>query len=184
MDDVRLDQILTGPANRDAVHIAVLPVTVNQNMDPGTKVIVVTQTEGKIPVVGPSKAGPADGVISPFLHEAVKKGQTCYMLLFPGTITSLRHEWTHPKFKSLPANVVTGDIQEARRYFKDHEEEYGYDTDHLIEAVRVGKEFCFGDDDGPDWARTNVDFQYYMQTLVGRVFAEDERENMSFWCAC
>ncbi len=39
----------------------------------------------------------AIGVIDPFLEFYVMRWERCWLLINPGTITSLRHDWTHSK---------------------------------------------------------------------------------------
>lgn len=90
-DTIKLGSLITDKQHRDAIHIAVVPIVAGQDLEPGAH-------------VGLSESGQAIygldsiGVIDPFLTERVAKGQTCWLLLYPGTITSLRHNWTHPAF--------------------------------------------------------------------------------------
>ena len=46
--------------------------------------------------------GPPTGVVDPFLHHDVNVGDRFWMCLYPGTVTTLRHHWTNPKF---PVNL-------------------------------------------------------------------------------
>lgn len=74
---------------RDAVHVAVLPAVAAMPMMPGTKVGIV---DGKWSPAAPVKLG----VVDPFLPAFVRTGQPYWVLLYPRTITGLRHVWTHP----------------------------------------------------------------------------------------
>ena len=84
---------------RDAVHIAVVPVTADQPLSPGQHVGLTHPDSAEM-------AGPCDnniGIVDPFLVNDVKYGERFWLFLYPGTITSLRHVWTHPAFGSVAA---------------------------------------------------------------------------------
>jgi hypothetical protein len=102
MDKVpQLGKLITEPQHRDAIHIAVAPVIAGMEMyagdhigftDSGDAYTVVTDAEKLI------------GIVDPFLREkCVYPGEQFYMFLYPNTITSLRHEWTHPEFEKEEA---------------------------------------------------------------------------------
>lgn len=79
-------------AGRDAVHVAVVPMTAAADMDPGTVVC-----EAGIPVF-PGSRRRGVGVVDPFRLTPVARGERYWLCLYPGTITGLRHVWTHPAF--------------------------------------------------------------------------------------
>lgn len=77
---------------KDAIHIAVLSVTCNSPVNPGQNVGI----EGENII---SLNNHFIRIVDPFLKEKVKPGKKFWLLLYPNTITSLRHEWTHPIFE-------------------------------------------------------------------------------------
>lgn len=99
----KLGQLITdGDRRRDAIHIAVAPVTAAHALSPGQHVGLVRADSTEL-------VGRCDcpiGIIDPFLQEPVAAGQRCWMFLYPGTITSLRHAWTHPAFAAVAARVT------------------------------------------------------------------------------
>jgi hypothetical protein len=98
----RLGQLIEdGDRRRDAIHIAVAPVTAAERLAPGQHVGLVQ--EGDLELVGPCDR--TIGVVDPFLTEEVEAGQRFWLFLYPGTITGLRHVWTHPAFAAAAAVV-------------------------------------------------------------------------------
>ena len=88
----KLGALITGEAERDAVHVAVVPVTADIPLDPGMRVAVM-MIDGEAHA---TCVGDTIGIVDPFLTRRVKKGQRCYMFLDPGTVVSLRHHYRHP----------------------------------------------------------------------------------------
>lgn len=81
-----------GYDKRDAIHIAVLPVKVGSvYLSPGEYMTLNKKKEA----VSASEPR-AIGIIDPFLRLDAKKGDTVFCFLKPGTVTGLRHVWTHP----------------------------------------------------------------------------------------
>ena len=82
------------PDERDAIHIATAAVFATEDLNPGDHVGFVTKDNDKM---GRSDIAPL-GIVDPFLPKGVKKGERFWVFLYPGTIQSLRHNWTHPSF--------------------------------------------------------------------------------------
>jgi hypothetical protein len=98
----RLGQLIEdGDRRRDAIHIAVAPVTAAERLAPGQHVGLVE--EGNLELAGPCDCN--IGVVDPFLTQGVEPGQRFWLFLYPGTISGLRHVWTHPAFTAAAAVV-------------------------------------------------------------------------------
>lgn len=79
----------------DAIHICIAPVIAAVNLSPGTHVRLSSD--------GRAAPGPKPiGITDPFRGSIAKAGQRVWLLLYPGSITSLRHDWTHPSFAAVP----------------------------------------------------------------------------------
>lgn len=97
MSDVtKLGVLLDETAQRDAIHIAVAPVVAAHRLIPGLHVGLMP--DGTASVVADNLIGIAD----PFLRSVIEKGDRFWLFLYPNTITSLRHQWTHPAFENAP----------------------------------------------------------------------------------
>lgn len=96
-----LGTIIDETAGRDAIHLAVEPVTTDFSLTPGQDVGLI---EGK---AVPRR--PYVGIVDPFLKDMVAPGQRFWLVVYPRQITSLRHVWEHPSFP-ISEQLGSGDI--------------------------------------------------------------------------
>lgn len=94
-NDVKLGEIIGEPdeAKRDAIHIAVAPVIAGDKLSPGQDVGFLDAERTKVGCVNEPI-----GIVDPFLKHMVFPEQRIYIMLYPNTITGLRHDWHHPAF--------------------------------------------------------------------------------------
>jgi hypothetical protein len=156
MDKVpKLGQLITDEQHRDAVHIAVAPVIAGMEMYAGEH-IGFTDNGDAFTVV--TNAKKHVGIVDPFLKEkCIYPGERFYMFLYPNTITSLRHEWTHPEFEkeSELAGMeptffkLKGAVAEEK-WISDFAEGIGSDYNEIMEAadayLQSGDYLCRGGD--------------------------------------
>jgi hypothetical protein len=97
-----LGTIHTREEKRDAIHLAVEPVTAGVSLRPGEDV----KLEGGQAV---RAASPLDGlgIVDPFLREDVNQGERFWLVVYPRQIRSLRHAWTHPAFPDEAGTEAT-----------------------------------------------------------------------------
>lgn len=82
---------------RDAVHLAVAPVTAGETLHPGQRVGLNRNMEA----VSPNNMDVEYvGIVDPFLEcGEIYEGQKFWLVIHPYTITGLRHAWTHKAFR-------------------------------------------------------------------------------------
>lgn len=147
----KLGELITEPQNRDAVHIAVAPVIAGHELRPGQRVGFI----GNAFTVG-SEAPVIIGVVDPYLLLPIKRGEQFYMFLFPSTITSLRHEWTHPEFEKeaelakLEPTFLKLKKGPEEKWIKEYAESIGCTFEELMDAadnfINHGEYFVKGGD--------------------------------------
>lgn len=97
--DIGIGKLIKQERGRDAIHISVAPIEAAHELKPGERVGI---HEGRAFASGIGIVEEI-GIVDPFLTHVVLPGQRFYLFLFPGSITSLRHEWEHPAFKDVKA---------------------------------------------------------------------------------
>lgn len=124
MHEVNLGEILPAKTSgRDAIHIAIAPVMAGEHLEPGDHVGFIgsdrTMAYRRSTLVL-EDGNETLGIVDPFLKEEVRPGQKFYMCLYPRTITTLRHQWSHPAWVPVappPAFFQTkkpGQVQAAK----------------------------------------------------------------------
>ncbi len=76
---------------RDAVHVPIIQAVAAEKLKPGQPVSFLNNTGD---MAGSTRN--AIGIVDPFLMNDVLQGERFWMVLNPGSITSLRHDWEHP----------------------------------------------------------------------------------------
>ena len=105
MEVPKLGELITGPAGRDAVHVAVMPVDAGEPLEPGEWVGVMLNGKAYNAYAHGIELL---GIVDPFLEIGVNTGERFYLCLLPGTVTSLRHVWTHPGLVVKVPEVANG----------------------------------------------------------------------------
>ena len=140
-------------AKRDAVHVAIVPVTCDEVVVPGEPLAVV---DGQVKRLVSANEQPAVGIVDPFLlkQEEIHPGERFYLLLWPGSILSLRHEWTHRAFDGPEGEDVYWIHSFADLLGVDYDTlisdagEYVKDTSYYR---NMGSNMRYEDADSEDW---------------------------------
>lgn len=163
---VKLGKLALGQEGRDAVHVAVIPMKADRPLNPGTHLNANGGIGGKLV-----------GIVDPFLGSRVNAGEWFYLCLYPNTVTSLRHEWTHPAF---PGTTVA--ISESEKWLRNFCRKNSADYEELVEYASSGNGYCFGDDYGP--GNVGDEFWDHLEIVTGMKFDRSHREDTPFRCAC
>lgn len=184
MSDIKLGQLIDGEAHRDAIHIAVYPATAGDYLEPGDHV-GLDKGDGRAVMAGFTKIG----IVDPYLKYTVKPGERFYLFLYPNTVTSLRHEWTHPAFE--PAPVVAPDAERVERAKKNIiaiAALCGVEYDDLMngaaEYLRCGEYLHMGDNEAyKQWFWGNAaEFWTDYEAVTGATV--DDKDASFFSCSC
>jgi hypothetical protein len=181
-NEPKIGQLLTSHlADRDAIHIAVAPVIAAEELRPGQHVGFVK--DGDTTVVGPN-ANSLIGIIDPYLDEIVHPGAACWLFLYPQTITSLRHNWTHPAFgEKKPV------ISSSERWLRDFADEVDADYD---EMMHVASTHCTGNKDrwpdylidGGKWEGTSTPEEFWTHFTAVTGKTPTDGPTGIFSCGC
>ena len=91
--DINLGGTPSKFARRDAIHIPVIPMVAGESLGRGVEVVVKDGVCIRADSV-------AVGIVDSYRKKGVKKGESFWLMLYPKTILSLRHEWVHPSIPS------------------------------------------------------------------------------------
>jgi hypothetical protein len=178
-----IGKLLDPTAQRDAIHIAVMPAEASDYLRAGDHVGLV---DGKA-----TKANQKIGVVDPFLKDVVKPGHRFFIFLYPNTITGLRHVWTHPVVDSKEAT----DRAASEKWLREFAKEYfsGYDERSEEEAYKellqsaVEGDFCFNGQH--DWlyeegAQQKLEMWGHLEVVLGRPLSFAHKAGASYRCSC
>ncbi len=181
MAELNLGKLIDEGQGRDAVHVAIAPVVANEKLYPGQDVGFVTSSQE---VVG--KNGTHIGIIDPFLKLPVQPGQRCWLWLYPNTITSLRHEWTHPAFEAVSVPDTSKTNERSKKWLEDFAADVGLSYEQLLQAgkdyIEKGRYHIFPYDTPDRCHEETEEFWDNFERVTGiEVLLKDEKP---FSCAC
>lgn len=122
MSDVALGVVPPANSERDAIHVAVIPVRASELLRPGQRV----------GIVGANLAGPSEnvvGIVDPYLVDVVPKDGWFWLALLPGSVTGMRHHWQHPSFDIAQA---FNEIEASEKWLQSAADRLGVSYAHLI----------------------------------------------------
>lgn len=163
---------------RDAVHVAVNPITATQRLRRGQRIKVVNVVE-----TIPSKADEDyTGIVDPYLDKpVVNEGETFYLWLKPGSITSLVHSWTH---KDLDADtVVESPKEKSTKWIEGYAKTLGFSGDALITYADSYLKFGNYVNTGEMQLYLDDEFWDHYEVVTGNKVDENKRYSF-FTCSC
>lgn len=168
---------------RDAVHIAIIPVVAGEQLQPGQKVAMV---DGKAMKSGHDVVG----VVSPYLFRPAEPGERVWLFLWPQTITNMRHRWASPAFPEQGDPAPPEQIGESTRWLYKFADDHGANYDDLVQgaASGAGCTFIGHDQHGPlgngEIDVDPVEFWRHVEVVTGCRFSRAHREGTYFGCSC
>lgn len=175
---------------RDAVHVAVISAIAGSRLYRGQDVGLLSkhaQTGEPIAVAKGDGVDPI-GIVDPFLTGGVEPNQRFWLYLYPRTITSLRHQWTHPAFPDGVGNAVYAHPSQklvSEQWVDNFARKYGFTGARMIEAadewLRTGDYFC----DGGTFEGESVpeEFWEHYEQITGKKVEENNKQSF-FTCSC
>ena len=187
---LNLGQIIIVPKERDATHIAVLPVVAAENLRAGVHVGLSRKGEA-------CQSAEHIGIVDPFLKTKVLQGDKFWLFMYPNTITGLRHEWTHPILSKIENSRKEDEKSESIEWLKNYAIREVYndsdlysDRDKAYEAmlsqVRNNELIFYGQDchgygDVPDAEELFKHLSIVLGIEIDRAYFEDSGY---FSCSC
>lgn len=199
--EVSVGDLIDGAARRDAIHIAVAPVTAEEELFPGNPCGVRTDD----PAIADGDATPV-GIVDPFLQTPVRPGQKFWLFLYPNTVTGMRHQWLHETFDKFPEPEAAAEppgpprLLDRRReklsqfdtsqdWLENFASEVGWSYEEVLdiaaEALKGGDPFV-GDDNMQDTFMDNkMDLLFHASIMLGKGRPDKETIRASYFrCAC
>lgn len=117
-----LGTIIDKNCKRDAIHLAVEPCIAAEILKPGDHIGIIN---GK----GTTNAIKKLGIVDPFLIDPIQENEMFWLIVYPRTITSLRHVWEHPNFPNKNPN------EESKQWIFDFAKRIHQNYNDLMEAA-------------------------------------------------
>lgn len=181
---------------RDAIHLAVLPVYAGDYLKRGQRCIIKGDMAFPANKTGTDdwdEEDDATGIIDPFLsHESVEHGNRVWFIVLPRTITSLRHVWDHPLFPDPDLPAVDHGQQEdvtlewSKEWMKTYAAtKINVSYEQLMQGAKdfLSKGRLMNEGGRFEGVYVDDDFWRHYGILTGQIVPLENRESF-FSCSC
>ncbi len=163
---IGIGKLIKGPGARDAVHVAVYPCTAGEVLNRGESVTIIGGE-----AYGETTKGERIGIVDPFLNCAqVPASARFYVFLTPGTITGLRHEWSHPAFDEMDRSMA---------WMEDFAGKHGFTAKEVIKAGLEREETLNAQESFLD---TPDEYWEHLENISGQKIRPGDRNNIFRCC--
>lgn len=173
--DIKLGSLIAGEARRDAIHVALAPVTAGEELMPGEHVGLNSDGQAV------TTATKCIGIVDPFLTKRVAPGEQCWMMLYQFTVTGMRHQWSHPDFEEEHQGPTEAMRKSAKDWISDFAREHSKSYYQMMDAARdwIENEDYFVGGDEFEGVSVPDTFWVHYEVLTGK------RGSGSFFsCSC
>lgn len=186
---------------RDAIHIPVVPMTIGPGYKyptPGDPVQLLPGNNNVIIFYDDAYHKPElkIGIIDPFIKYSfgdLKSGDRVWVWLTPGTVTGVRHQYTHPILDAPPVEQ-----SEAEKALREWCAIHSFDYDEVIAvgvAVATGKTSEWGEyitRRGQDLSgygeiaaeARNGNFWENLEKVIQAELPQEKRDSIGWSCSC
>jgi hypothetical protein len=177
--ELGIGKLIGSAQQRDAIHVAIAPAVAVERLAPGQAVGFAESGDTE----RVSASSTPVGIVDPFLPAPVFPGDRFWMFLYPNTIKSLRHEWTHPAFTVTPTN-------EAERWLREFAASCCLPYDTVIGAAKeylaTGLHFVQRDSEAARsaFSESREEFWKNFEVVTGMKPSEEDRDGSVFCCTC
>lgn len=180
-----IGKLLEGGEERDAIHVAVAPVIAGERLRPGQHIGFYEGSDDREKVKGWLQGGEhAIGIVDPFLSHQAEKGERFWMFLYQHSITSLKHQWTHPAF-GVEVRQAKMNISASEQWIRDYAEDIDVTYSTLMNSAANWLETGEYLNQGGtlEGVRTSDEFWIHYERVTGKQVDADSRDNF-FTCSC
>ena len=160
--------------------MAVAPVVAGTTLFPGDRV-AFNSSRGVV------RSDDPIGIVDPFLPPRIpiSAGQKIWLLLFPGSVTGIRHEWNHPAFPMATpaAGPDAALVAASKAWIADYALEFaGHGYESFMADIRGGHIFYSGRDLHDSDELDDADqLMHHLSVVLGR---QVNLHDFSYGCSC
>lgn len=176
MSDVVLGRVPPANSERDAIHVAVIPMRASETLRAGQRV----------GVLGDQLAGPSNkttGIVDPFLTGVIAKDSWFWMALLPGTVTGMRHEWQHPAFP-VPRPPAFEDMDAERLFAESVAAQCGKTLAALMEDAEMFVDTGEYEYDNSERYKQVEDWERFWRYFTKVTGKETKQDWAPYTCSC